>query len=179
MAQVTSSSGASQETTPPPPHRPRAGRRIAIGVAVLVLAAGAVAGIILHNQTTAPTSASNPIQTGCPSAAAPPSGAPAPNETITLVAANSVTQAHVGDIIAVLLPSSAEFYWTAQPAPATALQTLAPAGYYDPIQHACVWRFKATAAGQNTLTFTRQMRCTKGIICSPLILEVRFALAVH
>jgi len=42
-----------------------------------------------------------------------------------------------------------------------------------------VWRFKATAAGQNTLTFTRQMRCTKGIICSPLILEVRFDLVVH
>jgi hypothetical protein len=167
----------SPETPAPAKH----GWRVALASAVvLVVGIGAFLGIYLptHQHSTA-AGTSNPAVTGCPSAAAPPASAPGANETIQETDGNRITQAKVGDIISVSLPSSSEFYWTYQSSPTAALQMLSPTGYYDAAHHACVWNIKANGAGQNMLVFVRQPTCHKGFACSPFEILFRFALVVH
>ncbi len=159
----------------------RHGWRIALtGAVMLVLAAGIFLGISLptHPHSSAAGTPSQAV-TGCPSSAAAPANPPAPNETIQEADGNRTTQANVGDIVSVNLPSSSQFHWTYQTAPLTGLQLLSPAGYYDAAHQACVWNFKVNGAGQNVLAFVRQPTCAKGKLCSPIEIYFRFALVVR
>lgn len=161
------------ETAP----RSKAPRVVAIGAVAVVIALSVLLAVVLPGRLNGTTSAaSDPTKTGCPSAAAAPHWPQAANETLTQTVLNQNTSAAVGDTLEFDLPTG--FRWNLESAPRT-MQTLAPAGYYDPTLKDCVWRLKATSAGQSEVTFTRQPLCLKNTLCPPIIINYTFAVTVH
>ncbi|MBA3827207.1 MAG: hypothetical protein H0X24_25350, partial [Ktedonobacterales bacterium] len=120
--------------------------------------------------------ASDPQKTGCPSASARP-GWSAANTIVTEGQEGTTIQAHVGDTIDFRL-SAQKFSWNYVPSADRSVAAQTPAGYYDPGLNDCVWRLKATAAGQTIVAFDRRMLCPPHTshICSDIVISWRYVL---
>lgn len=171
-------------TSPPPseaaasPFPWRARRGLIIGAAVIAILAAIGLAIFLPKQlkptTTTPGITSG--STGCPVNAAPPTWPHPATVTLTEHNVDSVTSLKTGDTVEVALGHGDQFRWRLQAA--DHFQTLTPAGYFDPVRTACVWRFTASSPGPATLSFTRQPVCAPKVACPPIIIDYRFGFAI-
>lgn len=96
-----------------------------------------------------------------------PTGSASTAGTPTLVfkggASDASGAAHVGDLIQVRLPVTQ--HWQLQKASASAV-IVGQGGVQDGALNACVWSFRATAAGQITLSFVGTALCDQpGVPC--------------
>lgn len=169
----------------PPPVSPsppqRRGRRTAfITVGAVVVAAGIALAAILPGRLAGSHSTPGATRNGCPPATAP-ANPPTPNDIFTYSTdLGKTVQAHVGDIISIILP--ANFVWEYRNTVSTSLALASPLaneGYYDSSRQACIWNFKAISAGQNTLEFPRRMLCDPGRPCSGIEIEIPVAIDVQ
>jgi|SRR5579884_831849 len=87
----------------------------------------------------------------------------------------AVASAHVGDIIQVRVGITSR--WTLRDASAN-LQKLDPQGGQDQQLNVCFWNFKATAAGDATISYTVAPNCDKGVPCPMWIRDVTFTVHV-
>ena len=177
---------------PPPPsladvpkRRTSLARNIGIGITlVVVLGAGVFFGISHLRGNVSSATTTDPAKTGCPSTAAVPQWPQAANQTIISQQVGQTINASVGDIIefdlATSIPNSNyHSRWNLDVPAAHNVQAMSPGGYANSAHTACVWRFKVTGAGQDILTFFRQVLCQSGQLCPPVMIEFRFPLQVQ
>jgi hypothetical protein len=167
-----------------PSGKRRRGVAIA-GVAIAVVAIGALVvgltpghfglSVPLLNSSVGGTN--DPQKTGCPSTSADVHWPKPANITVKISDTNSVTNAHVGDIIQIALPAG-KYKWTLTSGGGSSLQSDSPAGYYDSSANTCVWRFTAQSAGTTIVKFQGPVLCQPNRACSPLILEAPFEMKI-
>jgi hypothetical protein len=104
-------------------------------------------------------------------------GPGSPTLILTPTTPDRAGSAHVGDIVQVRLPTTSK--WTYAPAQsAGALSLTQPSGVLIHSLNACVWTFKAVAAGTQTLPFTGQAICKPGQPCADYRIAMTFSVAV-
>ena len=118
--------------------------------------------------TATSTSSTPPIPGGtsirpCPGPTGSASAAGTPALVFSGGATDASGVAHVGDLIQVRLPVTQ--HWQLQKASASAI-IVGQGGVQDGALNACVWSFRATAAGQITLAFVGTALCDQpGVPC--------------
>jgi len=150
------------------------------------LASGTPSATVSATATPSPAPPSAPTATrtaaggpGASAVACPESnqGPGQPTLILTPATPDRAGSAHVGDIVQVRLPTTSK--WTYVPAQSTgALSPTQPSGVLIRSLNACVWSFKAGAAGTQTLPFSGQAICKPGQPCANYRIAMMFSVTV-
>ena len=76
------------------------------------------------------------------------------------------------------LPPTVKWTWTLTD-PSTALESLAPAGWYDASLDACVWRFAGVGTGVAQVRFSGPLLCQSGVRCTGPVEVVTISVSIH
>ncbi len=176
-----------ENTTPEPTKTPSIAPRtrgstrgIVAGGAALAVAA--IVGIITAISPNhlglggSSTGASSITSVACPAPSASSPWSQPADVTRTFADQNQVTTLNVGQTVE--FDFDATYKWQIGETPTNILQMLTPAGYFDPAHNECIWRFKATAAGDGVIGFERRLICEKGKLCTDLVLYPRYSIHV-
>jgi hypothetical protein len=117
----------------------------------------------------------------CPGPWGSVSGAGTASEVLTPATASHTSQAHLGDLVQVQLPTN--MHWAYQSGASSSgsggsLQMLSPAGLQDAQQDVCVWNFRAVSAGSATLTFQGMPLCDPNQPCTTTAQQLTFTVDV-
>jgi hypothetical protein len=150
------------------------------------LASGTPSATVNATATPSPAPPSAPTATrtatggtGAGTVACPESNQDPGQPTLILTPAtpDRAGSAHVSDIVPVRLPTTSK--WTYAPAQSTgALSPTQPSGVLIRSLNACVWSFKAGAAGTQTLPFSGQAICKPGQPCANYRIAMTFSVTV-
>ncbi|MGZ3583812.1 MAG: hypothetical protein ACXVCX_02140 [Ktedonobacterales bacterium] len=153
------------------------GRSPVAAVLLLTLLAVGLVGCSLATGSTmtAPT-ATTSVAKGCPNTSDSGAGVTAPAHVLTMKDAGHVSEAHVGDVVQVRLPSAQR--WRFANDGAGTLELLQPAGYGDVKAGACVWNFRATKVGATAVSFGGMAICEPGRLCPQYVVDEEFRITV-
>lgn len=170
----------------------RAGSALLWGVAVLALVSLAGCGVTSTSGTGAapnPTSTSTGTKTPAPPSAPPaaqacPAGASNATDigspALILTDSNSgqTNIAKVGELVVVKLPATRRWSYSRTASRTPGLTELQPFGVEDKALNQCIWSWRATAAGTQTLAFGGAALCPPGQVCPQLVMAEDFTVQV-
>lgn len=160
----------------------RFGVVLALALALMVAGCGVTTANGGEASTGTPPPVATPTRTsteGSSAAACPESSQSAGNPTLILTPTtpDRAGSAHIGDIVQVRLPTTSK--WSYVPTQSSdAISPTQPSGVLIHSLTACVWSFKAVAAGTQTLPFAGQAICKAGQPCADYRIAMTFSVTV-
>jgi hypothetical protein len=162
---------------------------VSVCVLCLLVIGGGLAGCGQATQAGSGRTASSPTTTfghdaasnGCPAKQIPIDGAFQAAVTTRYTLGQqppSAVELAVGQGWEIHLPPTVTWTWMLTD-PNPALETVAPAGWYDMSLDACVWRFAATGAGSAQLHFSGPLLCQSGVRCTGPLEVITFSVSVR
>jgi len=113
---------------------------------------------------------------GCPSDLVVNTAPSTANVVVKQLSANTLTTAHVGDVIEIRLPFGHK--WGGPTTSQGNLTIQQPSGYAWKSDSVCIWRFVAKSAGTTNIHFTSQAICKPGQMCPFYIAELPLTITV-